>query len=102
MASVDHVRQIALISSNQDEAIAEIMCRIFSHETINFDSVSVGGSDDTYHTLPTLEFIEGYSFDAGYLSPYFANGSSDQTLVYGTSANYDTGVGAGAYLFVTD
>ena len=38
------------------------------------NSISIGGSGQTYQSAPSLEFIEGYSFESGYLSPYFLPG----------------------------
>ena len=40
------------------------------------DSISIGGSTTAASFLekPSIEIIEGYSFDSGYLSPYFAQG----------------------------
>ena len=39
-------------------------------------SVSIGTSE-TYLDKVKLEFLEGYSFESGFLSPYFASKDKD-------------------------
>ena len=84
------------------------MARIYEHETLDFSSVSIGGSGDTYQAKPSIEFLEGYSFDSGYLSPYFAQGE-EKDLIYGGADQIRNRLGSdpnrlqtGAYLFLTD
>lgn len=40
------------------------------------DAISIGGSSTAASFLdkPSIEIIEGYSFDSGFLSPYFTQG----------------------------
>ena len=72
MTTVAQVHQLALIASNQDSKVADLLCQIYDHETLTMNSISIGGGTEMYHAQPALEFIEGYSFNSGYLSPYFA------------------------------
>ena len=68
----EQVRQLALISSNQDGVIADIVVKIYQHEHMSMNSISIGNPQNTYQPHPSLEIIEGYSLRSGYLSPYFA------------------------------
>ena len=79
MTTSDQLRQLALIASNQDLAIADLLQQVFEHETLTMDSISIGGSNQAYQDKPSLEFIEGYSFEAGFLSPYFLQAEESQS-----------------------
>ena len=111
------MRQLALIASNQDSDIASLLCQVYEHENLTIDSVSIGGGHTAYQERPSLEILEGYSFNAGFLSPYFAQGpdqkasdSSAQSVIeYGstdrTSAHQESAhsmMSAGMYVFMTD
>ena len=74
------------------------------------NSISIGGSGQTYQSAPSLEFIEGYSFESGYLSPYFLPGKDatnkqqkSQIIEYGQRQNNNNeNMEAGMYVFLTD
>ena len=51
--------------------MADLLSEVYDHETLTMDSISIGGGSQAYMDKATLQFVEGYSFEAGYLSPYF-------------------------------
>ena len=61
-----------MVSSNFDKNIAEIISNIYSQDPNGFNAVSIGGSENKYQLLPTVDHVKGYSFNQGFLSPYFA------------------------------
>ena len=48
VTSVEHVRQLALIASNQDSRVAALICQVFEHESLTIDSISIGGSTSAF------------------------------------------------------
>ncbi|MBS3165374.1 chaperonin GroEL [Candidatus Woesearchaeota archaeon] len=78
----EEIRNVALISSNHDESIADIISIAISGGTLRKGeedaaeyqgvgpngviTVKEGKTSDT-----SLEFVEGYEFDRGFRSPYF-------------------------------
>ena len=86
---------MALVSSNQDEAIAKILSSIYEGGTNQKHAVSVA-SNDSYFLCPQHEFCPGYSFERGYLSPYFAN--AEKEITYGEKDSKQVG----AYLYLCD
>ena len=61
-----------------------MLVRIYEHEHLNMHSISIGSAHDTYQAEPSLEFVEGYSFRSGYLSPYFAQSFDNNVIQYGS------------------
>ncbi|MFQ5505891.1 MAG: chaperonin GroEL [Planctomycetota bacterium] len=65
--SNDEIVQVATISSNNDSSIGAVLAEAIDHVgKEGVISVEEGKSLET-----TLEFVEGMSFDKGYISPYF-------------------------------
>ena len=74
-----------MIASNSDEQIADLLVEIYEKEDLGMESISIGNATDCYSLKPNLEIIEGYSFDSGFLSPYFTNDDGVKECVsYGT------------------
>jgi chaperonin GroEL (HSP60 family) len=48
-------------------------------------AISIGSTEKVYHDRPKLEFLKGYSFDQGFLSPYFTTDKAKTLVEYGTS-----------------
>ena len=96
-----------MVASNQDHKIADLLVSIYEHEHLNMNSISIGGAQDTYQEDPSIEFIEGYSFRSGYLSPYFAQTFENNIIQYGSGSLGQTieesdNMQTGAYLLLTD
>lgn len=67
--SQDDIKNIATISSNNDENIGKLVSEAYSQ--IGEDGILT--VDDSKKTETYLEFVEGLKFDNGYMSPYFVN-----------------------------
>ena len=69
-------RRVATISANGDEEIgnelAEILDKVGSQGVVTVEEGNTFGINAKY--------VEGMQFDKGYISPYFAAGSEDQTV----------------------
>ena len=79
ISSADEVRNIALVSSNQDEHIANILTEIYNKVGLA-GAISIQDGDGI-SVAPEVQFVEGVTFDSGFLSPYFAD---DRSMI-----NYD-------------
>merc|ERR1712127_422657 len=70
-SSSDKMKQVAAISSNNDEAIGSLIAKAF--EKVGKEgviTVEEAKGTDTY-----VDVVEGMQFDRGYLSPYFVTDS---------------------------
>ncbi len=59
-----------MVSSNRDENIAEILCDIYNKVGLEGAISIQQGNGVSFKT--TVEYVEGISFESGFLSPYFA------------------------------
>lgn len=74
---VDHndsiLKQIATVSSNNDEELGGLIGEMF--DTIGkYGTVHV---EDSQQTETTIELVNGFQFQSGFLSPYFINTSKN-------------------------
>lgn len=72
-----------MVSSNNDVEIANILTWIYNQNYMAMHAVSIGNTDQKY-TKPHLEFLQGYSFDQGFLSPYFTTDKNKTKCEYGS------------------
>lgn len=73
--SSEKIKQVASISSNNDDAIGELIAQAF--EKVGKEgviTVEEAKGTDTY-----VDVVEGMQFDRGYLSPYFVTDSEKMT-----------------------
>ncbi|MBC2837782.1 chaperonin GroEL [Robiginitalea sp. SC105] len=69
--STDKIKQVAAISSNNDETIGELIAEAFKKVgKEGVITVEEAKGTDTY-----VDVVEGMQFDRGYLSPYFVTDS---------------------------
>lgn len=78
IASIDELKNIALMSSNGDEEIANLISNLV-YETGPKGNIIVQDSDN-YTTYS--EFVDGIRFDCGYTSWYFCNKPEEQKCEY--------------------
>lgn len=73
--SSEKIKQVASISSNNDEAIGELIALAFGKVgKEGVITVEEAKGTDTY-----VDVVEGMQFDRGYLSPYFVTDSAKMT-----------------------
>ncbi len=73
--SSEKIKQVASISSNNDEAIGELIAQAFAKVgKEGVITVEEAKGTDTY-----VDVVEGMQFDRGYLSPYFVTDSEKMT-----------------------
>ncbi len=69
--SSDMIKQVASISSNNDEAIGDLIAKAF-HKVGKEGVITV---EESKGTETYVDVVEGMQFDRGYLSPYFVTDS---------------------------
>ena len=73
--SSDKIKQVAAISSNNDETIGDLIAQAFGKVgKEGVITVEEAKGTDTY-----VDVVEGMQFDRGYLSPYFVTDSEKMT-----------------------
>jgi len=78
ISSLEEIKNIALISSNGDDVISDLIVRAV-------DSVGVGGAisiEESHSFNTTLSLIDGFKFNSGYLSNQFVNDPRKGIVVY--------------------
>jgi len=74
------LRQVALISSNQDTHLADLIQEI--HSRIGLEG-TISIQEGQGHMKTVVQYVEGYALDGqGYLSPYFASQEKGKKLEY--------------------
>jgi len=74
-----------MVSSNNDPDITSILTEIYAANRQQMSAISIGSTENVYHDRPKLEFLKGYSFEQGFLSPYFATDKAKTVVEYGNS-----------------
>lgn len=73
--SSEKIKQVAAISSNNDEHIGELIAQAF--QKVGKDGVIT--VEEAKGTETHVDVVEGMQFDRGYLSPYFVTNSEKMT-----------------------
>ena len=78
ISSLEDIQHIATISANNDKSIGELVAKAV-------DMVGKNGSitiEDSKGFNTVLEFVDGFSFDSGYLAQAFVNNERKQTVEF--------------------
>lgn len=78
ISSFEDIQHIATISANNDKIIGELVAKAV-------DMVGRNGSitlEESKGFTTTLEFVDGFAFDAGYIAQSFVNNERKQTVEY--------------------
>jgi chaperonin GroEL len=78
ISSLEDIQHIATISANNDKSVGELVAKAV-------DMVGKNGSitiEDSKGFNTVLEFVDGFSFDSGYLAQAFVNNERKQTVEF--------------------
>jgi chaperonin GroEL len=87
------------VSSNSDSEITRILREVYAQNRQQMSAISIGNTERVFQDKPRLEIIQGYSFDQGFLSPYFTTDKAKSRVEYGS---HEKELIAGAYVLLID
>ena len=96
--SPEDVRSIALVSSNQDQSITDVILDIYNKVGLRGAISIQDGSGFTRNTQ--VEYIGGLSIDSGFLSPYFAE--DQKKIKYGNEGSDINTASSNIYVALVD
>ena len=77
VSSIEDIRNVAMVSSNNDEVVSNILTEAF--EKIGQDGLIT--VDESHSGKSYLTFKEGMNFDVGYATPYFINNENGMAVL---------------------